>query len=768
MATGWVSSEARQRPATALVATVAGVYFVVFAGWVLVGGVGARSVGIATSATFVLATATAAVFAALAARASAGRVKAAWTTMAAGLSSATLADVIWAGRDLLGWPVSFPSVADTAYLMFPVAVLVALLLFPSSRGRQSPSRLMLDGVIMGLSLLIVSWLTVMRQSYSARGQSWIPMLASLAYPVLNLLALTVATVVLVLSGLGARSTLTLLTLGLLCMTLAESIFAYHFVGDGPVSGHHLLEIGWTAGILLIVVAAAAGRTAVFEERQSEAPGWVSVLLPYAPLMLATVIVAVEPRSALTDRVILVAGIILILAVLARQFLAVAENKRLVAAVTDLAQHDPLTGLANRALFTEQLARTIQSRSGPDGEPVSVLFLDLDGFKSVNDTLGHGFGDEVLIAVARRLCAGVGPEHMVARLGGDEFAVLLKVSADEAHEIARRLSVDFESPFVIGGRQVRVGASVGLAAAGPDEVSAEELLKRADLTMYAAKRSRAAARYGASGPKDAASAQLLDELGDAVDKAHLTLVYQPKVDLLTRRVVGVEALLRWPHPAHGVLMPGRFLPFVRSPELMAAITDLVLRRALDDAQRWRRAGVDVPVSVNVFAPMMADLALPDRISTALAERDLTPGTLTVEVTEDLPLGRIGPTKIVFNELRRRGVRVSIDDFGAGYPALSYLCHLPVDEVKLDRNFIGPHSADARVEAVVRSVVALAGRLGLTVVAEGAADAQTIARLIEWDVRIAQGDHLGPPVDATAVPGLIHRLGPSPVAGLSVAP
>ena len=738
--------------------------FAIFAGWLLVAGADERTVDIVTSVTSVLVTAAAAVFAALAARATAGRVHTAWTAMAAGLTAATLAEMLWAGRDLLGWPLSFPSVADAAYLMFPVGVLVALLLFPASRGRQSPGRLLLDGVIMGGSLLIVSWLTVMRQDFAAGGQGMVRLVVSMAYPVSNLITLTVATVVLARSGQGARFTLTLLTLGLMCMTLAESIFAYLTVGDGPLSGHHMIEIGWTAGMLLIALAAAAGRNAKFDHLPGEAPGWASVWLPYAPFMLAALIVAVAPRDFLQDAVVLVVGTVLVPVVLVRQFLAVAENKRLVATVTDLALHDPLTGLANRTLFADKLTLTMQSRTIPDASPVSVVFLDLDGFKSLNDDLGHGFGDEVLIAVAQRLCAAVGPEHTVARLGGDEFAVLLKVPADEARAVAQRISADFEGPLLIGDRQVRVGASVGHAVAAAEDLSADELIKRADQTMYAAKRTRAAAGHRAIGHHDAAADRFLDELRHAVDEARLIVVYQPKVDLLTRRVVGVEALLRWPHPDHGVLMPGRFLPFVRSPELMTAVTDLVLGRALDDVRDWRHAGLDIPLAVNVFAPLMADLALPDKITGALAERDLDPAVLTVEVTEDLPLGRIGPTKIVFNELRRRGVRISIDDFGAGYPALSYLCHLPIDEVKLDRNFIGPQMANPRVGAVVRAVVTLAAELGLTLVAEGAADAETVARLIAWDICIAQGDHLGAPVEASDVPGLIGRS----AAGLGVAP
>lgn len=763
MASGWAFRGAGQGPSTAAVAAWAGGSFAILAGWLLAGGAGERTTGIVTSVSSVAVTTAAAGFAAMAARAHTGRAQAAWRAMAAGLSAATLAEALWAGRNLLGWPLTFPSIADAAYLMFPVGVLAALLLFPVSRGRQSAGRLALDGVIMGGSLLIVSWLTVMRQAYADGGENWIRLVTALAYPVSNVVTLTVATVVLVRSGAGARSMLALLILGLMCMTLAESVFAYFARGDGPFGGGHLIEIGWTAGMLLVAVAAAAGRQMAFGERPSEAQGWASVWLPYAPFMLAAVAVAVAPRNALDDGVVLVVGIILVPVVLARQFLAVAENKRLVAAVTDLALHDPLTGLANRALFVDKLTRSLASRSGREDRPVSVLCVDLDGFKSLNDTRGHAFGDEVLVLVAKRLCSVVGPDHMVARLGGDEFAVLLQVPAAEAHAILRRLAAAFDSPFLAGDRQVRVGASVGLAVAGPDDVGADELLNRADLTMYAAKRTRTAGQV-LTGQHDAASARLLEELREAVDDERLSLVYQPKVDLLTGGVVGVEALLRWPHPDHGVLAPAHFLPVVRSPGLMTAITDLVLRRALDDVRHWRRSGVDVAVAVNVFAPVMADLALPDRVSRALAERDLAPGILTLEVTEDFPLGRIGPTKVVFSELRRRGVRISIDDFGSGYPALSYLCHLPIDEVKLDRNFIGPNMTDPRVEAVVRSVVGLAGQLGLTVVAEGADDAGTVARFVAWHVGIAQSDYLGAPVGPGEVPGLVRQS----AVGSGVAP
>ena len=248
---GWAFRGAGQGPSTAAVAAWAGGFFAVLAGWLLAGGAGERTNEIVTSVSSVVVTGAAAVFAALAARAQTGRAQSGWRAMAAGLSAATLAEVLWAGRNLLGWPLSFPSIADAAYLMFPVGVLVALLLFPVSRGRQSPGRLVLDGVIMGGSLLIVTWLTVMRQAYADGGDNWIRLVAALAYPVSNVVTLTVATVVLVRSGAGARSMLALLTLGLMCMTLAESVFAYFASGDGPFSGRHVIEIGCPAFVPLI-------------------------------------------------------------------------------------------------------------------------------------------------------------------------------------------------------------------------------------------------------------------------------------------------------------------------------------------------------------------------------------------------------------------------------------------------------------------------------------------------------------------------------------
>lgn len=292
-----------------------------------------------------------------------------------------------------------------------------------------------------------------------------------------------------------------------------------------------------------------------------------------------------------------------------------------------------------------------------------------------------------------------------------------------------------------------------------DLSAEELLKRADLAMYSGKRSRiggvhtfkpemqssdtldkALLRRGApplAASDGAAMVKLRGELCQAIDRLELTLVYQPKFDLRTTKIVGVEALLRWPHPERGILAPEEFLPLVRRDGLMGLVNDFVVNRALDDAVVQHAASVDVPVAVNLFPPTLANLKLPGAIAHALAARGLSSAALTVEITEHLFLDNMERTQTVLQQLQRNGIRIAIDDFGTGYCTLSYLRDLPIDEVKLDRNFIAPILVDQRAAVIVRAVVDLVHTLGLTIVAEGVEDVETAARLREYGCDVGQG-------------------------------
>ena len=439
--------------------------------------------------------------------------------------------------------------------------------------------------------------------------------------------------------------------------------------------------------------------------------------------------------------------------------------------------DPLTGLANRTLFNDRLNHAMQVRER-DGLAVGLISLDLNDFKLVNDNLGHAAGDELLNRTGERILGGVRAGDTVARLGGDEFAVLIVGSVDHMHLIAHRVAEAFDRPFVIHGHELLMCPSVGLALAEAEEldVSAQELLGRADIAMYSAKRSQTGGvhtftqemesadsidkdQFGwplsSMGDGGAAAVHLLAELREAIDLFELTIVYQPKFDLRTSRIVGVEALLRWPHPERGLLGPEEFLPLVRRHGLMVQVNHFVVNRALDDALVWHAASVDVPVAVNLFAPTLANLKLPAAIARALADRGLSSSALTVEITEHLLLDNMERTQTVLKQLRHNGIRIAIDDFGTGYSTLSYLRDLPIDEVKLDRSFIAPILVDERTAAVVRAVVDLAHVLGLTTVAEGVEDAATAARLQEYGCDVGQGYFYCPPVTSAELLGLLMQ-------------
>jgi diguanylate cyclase (GGDEF)-like protein len=475
--------------------------------------------------------------------------------------------------------------------------------------------------------------------------------------------------------------------------------------------------------------------------------------------------------------------LLVIVVLARHFIVVGKIRQLLVMAADQALRDPLTGLANRALFHDRLTHAMQLHQR-DNQSVAVLSLDLDDFKMVNDNLGHPAGDALLVLAAERIRGCVRASDTVARLGGDEFAVLLEGRAGDAHVVAHRVVQAFDAPFLIDGHDLLVRPSVGLAVASGKgaDASADALLKQADVAMYSAKRSRTSGVHmftpdmylvdpdqnglaGGTGGDGAGAVKLLGQLRHAIDNGGLSLVYQPKFDLRDETIVGVEALVRWPHAERGLLSPNTFLPLVREHGLMHLLTEYVLARAIDDAVEWHARGVGVPIAVNVFAPSLGDLSLPRQIVNALARRRLRTDALTVEVTEDLLLEDMARTRTVFDKLREDGIRIAIDDFGSGYSALSYLHDLPIDELKLDRQFIAPVLVDWRAAAIVRAVIDLAHVLGVTTVAEGVEDAATVARLREYGCDVAQGYYYSQPIDATAMLELLSATTRAPAEATS---
>lgn len=760
---------------TSRVAAVAAVVFAGFVVWI-VGGFSQGWVRKAIDDIVLFAVAfVAASFSVQAARAARGRVRLAWVSLSVGLAGWALGAAIWAFYELKLHELPFPTIADAGYLLLPVGACLAMLLLPSDYSGQARVRMLLDGVIVAGSLFVISWIIVLSPIYAAGADSQLAFFVSVAYPASDVVVLTVAAVVLVRAASDQRLVLTLLTVGMACIALSDSYFVYLANKDQYSSGS-VIDIGWVAGLLLITVAAAAAsESAQAGNELLRLPSWASIWLPYAPLLLAAIVTAAEPARALQSGPVEVIAGLLVVAVLIRQFLTVTENRRLLSVVAEQALRDPLTGLGNRTLFDERLDHAMALRERGDLS-VGLIVLDLNDFKLVNDALGHPAGDCLLRLTAERILRSVRSGDTVARLGGDEFAVLVEDHLDQSHVVAHRIIQSFERPFTIEGQEVMVNPSVGLAVAAIDEpaVSAEELLKRADVAMYSAKKSRvggvhtfnaemrlsdptgrdAWARRGTPSVEGGTSiVQLLAELRRAIDQFELVLHYQPKYDLRTSAIAGVEALVRWPHPERGLLGPNEFLHLVRRHGMMWPMTELVVNKALDDAAQWHSESIDVPVAVNLFAPLLADLSLPARIAKGLADRGLSAKALTVELTEDLLLGNIERTRQVMTTLRQNGIRIAIDDFGQAYSTFSYLRDLPVDEVKLDYNFVASIAHDRRAAVVAQAVLEMSHKLGMATVAEGVENAETVEMLREFGCDMVQGFYFCPPLTGEEMAALL---------------
>ncbi len=419
-----------------------------------------------------------------------------------------------------------------------------------------------------------------------------------------------------------------------------------------------------------------------------------------------------------------------------------------------ARHDPLTGLLNRGAMREEILRVSARARTTPGDCAALLVLDLDGFKAVNDTLGHPAGDALLIQVARALRDAVRPADILARLGGDEFGVLLTDLPDEitAEAVSVQMLDRFRAAsFTVHGVELSVDAGVGVVLLPRHGRDADVLLRRADVAMYQAKATDVgvAVYDEANDPHDVAQLGLLAELRRAIEQNELVLHYQPKLRMHTNDVAGVEALVRWQHPTRGLLAPGAFVPIAENTALMKSLTDWVLREAIRQAAEWHKAGLTVAVAVNVSPRSLLDGDLPGAVLGLLSDAGLPAELLELEVTETAIMTDPHRAATVLKILGTLGVRVAIDDFGVGYTSLGFLKSLPVHELKIDRTFISDLLTNEKDQAITETIIALAHRLGLTVVAEGIETEEVWRRLQALNCDTGQGYHLGRPMPADAL-------------------
>jgi diguanylate cyclase (GGDEF)-like protein/PAS domain S-box-containing protein len=427
---------------------------------------------------------------------------------------------------------------------------------------------------------------------------------------------------------------------------------------------------------------------------------------------------------------------------------VTERRALEEQLTHQALHDSLTGLANRRLFADRLAHALERRADRM-EPQAVLFVDLDDFKMVNDSLGHGAGDRVLAEIGSRIGSLLRAGDTVARVGGDEFAVLLEgAGLEAAQHAAERLIEAISRPMLLESVSVQINASIGITQAVPGEVTAEEALRNADLAMYWAKESGKAtsAVYESRLHVEALERlQLRADLQHALRSDELVLHYQPEIDLATGEIIGAEALVRWQHPTRGLLAPIAFVPMAEESRLITSLDRWVLMTACRTAAELQDGPADLTMSVNISVAYLNHPDLVPAVAQALRENNLEPARLVLEITESALLADFDAVAPRLTALRAMGVRIAIDDFGTGYSSLAYLSHLDVDILKIDKSFVDRVTIDSQDAAITEAIISIGRSLDLQTIAEGVEDAGQAEWLRAAGCAIGQGYVWSRPVD-----------------------
>ena len=676
-----------------------------------------------------------------------------WILVAVGCGSWAIGQTYWCYVELiLGRPMSDVSPADLFFLIF--AALMVLAVAPTQGQQTDRLRTVLDGCIIGMSLFVISWTASISQIASAAGGTeTVTLVVNLAYPCLDIVVLTMV-ILNVSRRTGRRSSLTALALAMGLITVSDGFYVYLQASESFSSGS-AIALGWIAGFGLIGCAALASpdpaegqdpRTTGQPQPPELRP--VSVL-PYVPLVIAIVVVGLNRLSGTLDRVSGTMLTLVFLGVLARQYLTIRDNAELTRDLrkreSELARQafqDILTGLPNRALFIDRATHALEQHRR-SLRPLALMFVDLDDFKAVNDTLGHPVGDQLVIRVAERLRGAIRSSDTVARFGGDEFAVLAEGEDTDGVDLGARLGESLRAPFTLGKEQLSIGASIGIAEVTADQTtpSLDELFSRADIAMYSAKRAGKGqlALYEPSMVlPEAADLRYRPLLIEAVRTGAIDCVYQPILELTSGRVQCMEALARWQVDGQPVRQD-YFIKLAGRLQLLPALTDLMIDRACAQLAQWsaRLGRTDLRVGVNVPPGLMTDRDFPHRIAATLLRHHLAADRLVLEITEDALLGELAVARAVADQLRRTGVQLWLDDFGTGYSSLLSLRQITLQAVKIDIAFVANIHTDPSAAQFLRALLVLGRDLDLAVTAEGVELPEQAAVLRELGCPFVQG-------------------------------
>ena len=674
---------------------------------------------------------------------------------------------VQAGSDEAGTSGAGLSAADFFYTLATAMFAWALLGFIRDRKAGAiPWRGALDGAVILLCAGLVGWWVFVQPTLDMAPAFPAPQRFRMLYPAADLALLALAAWL--ASAPETRSpSLTLLVLGVVFWTAGDAL--YHAMSFGVATPVQPLLLMWLFSYVSWGAAALhPSRHRLLAIRDAaRVHGTAGRLSLVALVLLATPVSLLAPArpDALTATLaaVLITGMAALLLWWRLRGLrgSVERERDALALVADL---DPLTGLPNQRRIEEVIAQALDARV-----QVGVLVIDVDRFGAVNEAYGHHAGDAVLCELATRWRNLLPARDAIAHLGADAFCVVMPSVFDEAHvlAVARRLQDALREPLRIEGGVLRVSASMGFSIGPPDGHDPWGLVQQATVAMQGARQQpgKVVRFTPALRRDDPRTLLLLNDLRDAIPQGQLWLQYQPKVRLRDMRVIGVEALLRWQHPVRGVVPPGEFIPLIERTDLMAEVTRHVLDLALRQCAAWQRDGMGLTVAVNLSMCSLLDVALPADVGMQLARAKVSPRRLALEITESAAMSDPRTSLDTLRALSASGVHLSIDDYGTGHSSLAYLQEMPVEELKLDKSFIGKlvrHDASA---AIVGSTIRLARKLGMYVVAEGVEDAGTAAALRRMNCFAAQGYWFSPPVDAGALPAVIAEIERRPALQLS---
>jgi len=740
----------------------------------------------------------------IAAKESAGhskRLGLAWAMIGLSALAFAVGDVIWAILELGLSEPPFPSLADAFYLINYPFLLAGVLLLPEEPATGTEQfKKMLDATVVLVAALLGLWNFLIGPIVASNADY--PLLEQvilLAYPVGDFVLLwALIRIIYRRSEREAEDAVpTFLLAGSLTVTIvADCIYTYQALLGTYASGG-LLDIAWRISILMIglagisqVVALRSSKsTGEFPRRLEFLVGKVKTITPYFSylwLIAAYTLLAASRTTPLPMGFLplscAVGGIICL--VLLRQIITLSENKKLNVQLqtqtyelqneimerrtveqrlTYDSLHDAMTGLPNRVLFLDRLGQAIAYCKRRTEYTFSVLFVDIDQFKVINDSLGHLTGDQLLIAAGKRMNACLRESDTVARLGGDEFAILLEITNEKSSvsKIAEKVQEALKLPFKLDGHELYITASIGVVVSVADYLYPEEVLRDADIAMYQAK-AQGKARFEVFDIQMRSHVfsrlEMEQELRAALEDREFQIYYQPILSMKSDQLVRFEALIRWAHPTRGVLLPGEFLPIAEESGLILPIEKWILNEACAQLKKWHEkypSLQNVSVNVNVSNKLFSQLNFVEEVVKALQTNSLKAEALKLEITENVLIRNYAAANEVFTKLRNLGVQLEIDDFGSGYSALGYLQHFPISAIKIDKSFIDEIGKNPRGIELIRAIISMARELGMEAIAEGIETSEQLKQLKSLACNLGQGFFLSKPLDKASAEQMLEK-------------